>query len=263
MNTRARYLRRILVPALLLALWAWVSTERFVRAIFLPSPGDLWTALNALLPGLPEALPASVFMTLTGLVAGCVLGLVNGLAMAYSKLLRELFGGILGFFRPVPIFALVPLFVLWFGLGKLPQIAIIMIGTWLVISLMTMEAIKNVQPVHIRAALTLGASRWTIYRTVVIPSIVPNMLGAMRAATAASWGLDVAAEFIGAQTGLGVMIIARQQYLDTASMIILIGIYSLLAITTDRLIVKLERPFTEWTGRNKVLGAAGSVLGSG
>jgi ABC-type nitrate/sulfonate/bicarbonate transport system permease component len=256
-------LRRFLVPVLLVAVWAWASTERFVRAIFLPSPGDLWTALNTLLPGLPAALPASVFMTIVGLVIGSFLGLANGLAMAYSKVIRELFGGIVGFFRPVPIFALIPLFVLWFGLGKLPQIAIIMLGTWLVISLMTMEAIKNVQPVHVRAALILGASRWTIYRTVVIPSIMPNMLGAIRAAAAASWGLDVAAEFIGAQTGLGVMIIARQQYLDTASMIVLIGIYSLLAITMDRLIVRFERPFTEWTGRNNDLGAAGKVLGSG
>lgn len=253
---------RLAVPALLLAAWLWIVSERLVRPIFVPAPSDLWQSLLGLLPGLPAALPASVLMTLTGLLLGIALGVLTGLAMAYSRLARDLFGGLVAFVAPVPIFALIPLFVLWFGLGRLPQIAIITIGTWVIISVMTMEAIKNVQPVHIRAALIFGADRRTIYRTVVVPSILPNMLGAIRAAAAASWGLDVAAEFIGAQTGLGVMIIARQQYLDTASMLVLIGIYSILAILLDRIILRLERPFTAWTARHGSLGAAGKLMGT-
>jgi ABC-type nitrate/sulfonate/bicarbonate transport system permease component len=252
---------RLAVPILLVAVWLWVVSQHLVRPIFVPAPADLWKSLQGLMPGLPAALPASVLMTLTGLLIGTAAGVITGLVMAYSRVARDLFGGLVAFVAPIPIFALIPLFVLWFGIGRMPQIGIIMIGTWVIICVMTMEAIKNVLPVHIRAALIFGADRRTIYLTVVVPSILPNMLGAIRAAAAASWGLDVAAEFIGAQTGLGVMIIARQQYLDTASMLVLIAIYSVLAIVLDRIILRLERPFTAWTSRHGNLGAAGKLMG--
>lgn len=253
---------RLVLPVALISIWVWVSSQRLIRPLFLPSPSDLYRSFIDLLPVLPESLMASVTMTLSGLLLGITIGMGSGLLMAYSAVARFFMAGVLSFVRPVPIIALIPLFVLWFGIGRAPQITLIAVGTSVLIGLVTIEAIKNVPPIYIRAALVLGAPRSKIYSTVVVPAIIPHMLGAIRAAAAAAWGLDVMAEFIGAQTGLGRLIIVRQEYLDSSSMIVIIIIYSLLAIVTDWIIRRIEIPLTRWTERNAQSGAVGSIVGA-
>lgn len=255
------WLSKVLVPGAVIAIWVVASMNRWIDPVFVPSPLDLWASLVEVWPRLPSAFLSSVSVTLAGLAAGSIVGLALGLAMAYSEQVRDLFGGVLDFLRPMPTFALIPLFVLWFGLGKAPQIALIMFGSAILLGLATMEAVRNVPPIYVRAALLLGASRGTIYRTVVLPSITPHLLGALRAAAAASWGRDVAAEYVGAQNGLGYLMIVQSQYLDTAGMWVIIIIYSLLAISLDALLRAVQRPLTAWTERNARSGVVASVLG--
>lgn len=255
-------LRKSALPVTLLAVWTAVTETRMVAPLFLPSPRDLFASLVSLAGQLPGSLAASLTMTLLGFVLGTLAGAVLGLVMAYSRFTREVFGGVLDFMRPVPIFALIPLFILWFGLGAAPQVAIIVLGTSLIIGVTTIEAIKNVPPVFIRAALVLGASRSTVYRTVIVPSIVPHLLGAVRVAAATSWGLSVAGEFIGAQVGLGYLMIVRQQYLDTSGVVLIVLIYCTLALLLDKLIVLAERPITRWSDRGNKRGIVASIVGS-
>ena len=261
--------KKSVVPLLILGTWTIITYiwplaygERLIRPIFLPGPHDLVKALLQMGPYLPESILSSVMMTLLGFALGTALGIAIGVSMAYSKNTRELFGGILDFLRPVPARALIPLFILWFGIGKGPQIALIVFGTSVILGLTTIEAIRNVPPVYIRAALTMGASRWHIYRTVILPSITPHILGAVRVAGVASWGLDVAAEFIGAQTGLGYLIIIRQQYLDTPGIMLIVIIFSILAMGLDLIIRAVERPITKWTERSTRRGIVAAVVGA-
>lgn|GEM_PF-256599 len=256
-----RLLRRLVVPALLFGAWIFVTRADIVATIFLPPPSDLWDSFRALQDRLPSAIAQSVVMTLTGFLLGTLFGITLGLAMAYSRLARDLFGDLLDFVRPVPIFALIPLFVLWFGIGRTPQVVLIALGTSVILGVTTIEAVKNIPLVYVRAALTLGASRSQIYRTVLIPYIVPHLWGAIRVAAAASWGLDVAAEFIGAQNGLGYLMIVQQTYLDTAGLLLIVLIYSLLALTLDTLIRLAEKPITRWTERSASQGAVASIVG--
>lgn len=254
-------LRKAVVPALLLAAWLVLSLNRWVDPLYLPSPADLWEAIKAVWPRLPSAFVSSVFVTLAGLVAGSVTGILIGLAMASSKTVRDLFGGLLEAIRPVPTFALIPLFVLWFGLGKAPQIVLVMFGSAILLSLATIEAVRNVPPIYVRASLLLGASRLTVYRTVILPAIVPHIFGALRAAAVAAWGRDVAAEYVGAQDGLGYLMIVQSQYFDTAGMWVIIFIYSLLALALDAVLRAAQRPLTRWTDRNVDSGVVANVLG--
>ncbi|MBP1848140.1 ABC-type nitrate/sulfonate/bicarbonate transport system permease component [Rhizobium petrolearium] len=259
---RNKLIRQLLVPVLLIVLWFAATRKGAIDPIFLPSPEDVWNSFVSLSPLLPESLVASVTMTLGGFIGGSLFGLAMGLIMAYSRLAREIFGGVLDFFRPIPIFALIPLFILWFGLGKTPQIVLIVLGTSLVIGVATIEAIKNVPAVYIRAGLVLGAGRWTIYRSIILPAIFPHLLGAIRVAAASSWGLDVAAEYIGAQVGLGHLMIIRVQYLDTAGILVIVAIYCLLAIILDKIVVALERPLTRWTEKSAGKGIVGAITGA-
>jgi ABC-type nitrate/sulfonate/bicarbonate transport system permease component len=254
---------KLVVPLALLILWIIVSEFRLVRPIFVPSPSDTWKAFLGMYTLLPQAILTTVAMTLTGFGIGIAFGTASGLAMAYSKTVRDFLGALFEFTRPVPVFALIPLFILWFGIGRAPQIALIALGTSVILGVTTMEAIRNVPSIYIRAALTLGADRKRIYSTVIVPYIVPHLIGAIRVAAASSWGLDVAAEFMGSQAGLGYLIILQQTYLRTAGIVILVAIYSLLAILLDTLIAYLEKRLTPWTERRSSIGVVASIVGDG
>lgn len=253
--------RRAIVPVVLVAAWWAVTAKELIDPLFLPGPSDLWDSFQAMKEQLPGALRATVTMTLAGFALGSAFGVVSGLAMAYSRVIRELFGLIFDFLRPVPVFALIPLFILWFGVGRAPQIALIALGTSVILGVTTIEAIRNVPPIYIRAALALGADRRRVYRTVIVPSILPHLIGAIRVAAAASWGLDVAAEFIGSQEGLGYLMIIRQAYLDTAGIVVVVLIYSCLALVLDWVIRQMQERLLRWTEREQRSGLVGSIVG--
>ncbi len=237
-----------------IGLWYAITELGVIRPLILPSPvkvvasyADLWSAL-------PRALSISLFMIITGFLLGTSLGVGMGLAMAYSRRILEAVAPIYLFLRPVPIFALVPLFILWFGVGKSPQIFLITTGVFIVIGVTTMEAIRNISPVYVQAAYTLGAGRKEVIRTVVIPYIIPHLIGGIRVAANAAFGLDVAAEFIGSQEGLGYLMLVQQNYLRTQGIIAIAGLYSVTAFIFDRVIGIVESKITEWTERRRAGG---------
>lgn len=258
----ATVIRQGVVPITALFAWWLVTALEVIDPLYLPAPAHLWESFEAMRPQLPGAVRSSVSMTLGGFAIGATFGIVSGLLMAYSRVIRELFGLVFDFLRPVPVFALIPLFILWFGIGRTPQVALVAMGTSVVLGVTTIEAIRNVPPIYIRAALVLGASRRRIYSTVIVPSIVPHLIGAIRVAAAASWGLGVAAEFIGSQEGLGYLMINRQAYLDTAGILLVVLMYSVLALALDRAISALEKRMLRWTERRGRSGLVGSIVGS-
>ncbi len=255
-------LPKIIVPIGVIILWLVITQLKLVRPIFIPAPQNLWNSFLGMYQILPGAMLTTIVMTLSGFALGVTFGTVSGLVMAYSKTIRDLLGTIFDFMRPVPVFALIPLFILWFGIGRAPQIALIALGTSVVLGVTTLEAIRNVPTIYIRAALTLGADRGRIYSTVIVPYIIPHLIGAIRVAAAASWGLDVAAEFMGSQQGLGYLIIMQQTYLRTAGIIFLVIVYSTLAVIMDTLIAIVERRITRWTERRTSIGVVASIVGS-
>jgi len=254
---------KAIVPIMIFVAWAVVTRHELISKLFLPSPVDAWKAFIGMAPLLPSAILTTLAITLTGFAIGTAFGTVSGLLMAYSRTIRNLLGYVFDFLRPVPIFALIPLFILWFGIGRAPQIALIALGTSVVLGVTTLEAIRNVPSIYVRAALTLGADRGQIYRTVIVPHIIPHLIGAIRVAAAASWGLDVAAEFMGSQQGLGYLIIVQQMYLRTAGILFLVMVYSILAIILDTVIRAIEARVTRWTERHVVIGVVGSIVGMG
>lgn len=257
----ARTAEGLIVPVLLVVAWWLVTNAGIVNSLFLPSPEQVWTSMVGLAPRLPSAILTTVSMTLAGFAIGTAVGILTGLLLAFSKHVRLLLGGIFDALRPVPVFALIPLFILWFGLGRPPQIILVAFGTFVVLVVSTLEAIRNVSPTHIKAALNLGASRTFTYRTVIVPSITPHLAGAVRVSAAASWGLGVAAEFIGAQDGLGYLMINRQTYLDTAGILVIVILYSIIAFIFDLLIRSVQRRVLRWTDRDQTSSHIGSILG--
>ena len=242
------YIRWIVIAAIL-AAWIVATEVRHADPLFLPGPSDLFERAQAMWPQLPGAIAYSLTIILSGFAIGCGVGIVVGLAMAYSALVREGLQGVINALRPIPIFALIPLFLLWLGIGRQSQIALVAFGCFVILVVSTSEAIRNVPTIYIRASQTLGASRGQTYSTVVVPSIIPGLIGAIRVAAAASFGLDVAAEYLGAQNGLGYLMINSQLYLRTDGIIVIIIIFTILAFLLDMVIKKTTSRLTRWTGR--------------
>jgi ABC-type nitrate/sulfonate/bicarbonate transport system permease component len=219
---------------------------------YLPSPIDLLKSFYEMRNNIGPAVLASLGITLSGFFIGVSFGLLMGLAMAYSKKFMETIGPFMEFTRPIPIFAMIPLFMIWFGLGLWPQILLVALGVSAILGVQTYEAVRNIPMVYLRAAYNLGAEKRVIFKTVVIPYIVPHLIGAIRVAAATSWGLDVAAEFMGVQVGLGYNMIVQQMYLNTPGILSIVIIYSVLAITLDQIIAKIEKKVTRWTDRENI-----------
>jgi ABC-type nitrate/sulfonate/bicarbonate transport system permease component len=251
----------LVVPAVLLALWWAVTHFGFVRPLILPSPWQVLHDAIQLRGTLLHAVGVSLKMIALGLVIGCSFGLFVGLLFGYSRSARDFFEFTLDRLRPVPLFAVIPLFVLWFGIGQTPQIAIVALGVFLIITLQTIEAIRNVPHIYVRAALVCGASRLQIYRTVVLPAIVPHLVAGFRFAAFAAWGLDVAAEYAGSQEGLGYLIIVRTQYLDTAGVFVVIATFGVLAIALDMVVRRIANHFSRWSPRAARGGVVSEMLG--
>ena len=240
---------RVVPLSVVLIVWVVLTEVIRVNPLFLPGPTLMWSTFVDMLPLLPGAIRYSMTMILAGFALGTGAGVLLGLAMAYSRVIRFAAESITDFLRPVPIFALIPLFILWFGIGMMPQIALIAFGCFVIVVVNTSEAIRNVKPLYMQAAYTLGAKRRYAYRTVIVPAIIPEVIGAVRVAAAASFGLDVAAEFLGAQQGLGHLMINNQLYLRTEGILIPIIIFSLLALMLDTVLRRFGDYLTRWSER--------------
>jgi len=245
-----KFPKSLITIFIIILIWVVITSLKLVDPIFIPGPVNLVDSLLGMSDTLPEATLRSLYMTLSGFGIGTILGVFMGLLMAYSKTFLETMGPTFDFIRPVPIFAMIPLFLLWFGPKVGTQIAFIALGVSVVLGVSTYESIKNIPIVYVRAAFNLGASRTRVYRTIILPCIFPHLVGAIRVAAAASWGLDVAAEFMGSQVGLGYNMIIQQLYLNTGGVIVIVIIYCILAISLDLIIRRIESAATRWTERS-------------
>ena len=161
-----------------------------------------------------------------GLLAGWIVGLALGLAISWSRWTRRLVDLPVQFLRTLPLLAMVPLFQLWFGTEFLGKVLFIAYGIGVIVFAGTVNAVRNVPPIYIDNARALGASRLTLYRTVILPAILPEMRSTVLLSLGTGWGAVLGAEYLGAQSGLGYVIVYAQQfaYLDRMFLIALLFI---------------------------------------
>ena len=256
-----RTLKTMAVPTVAFVVWVGLTELTDIRNVFLPSPFRIADVFWAIKVQLLSAFFVSMQMILGGLFIGGTLGITAGLLFGISRQARDYFEFPVDLIRPIPLFALIPLFILWFGIGKRPQIALVSLGVFLLLSIVTIEAIRNVPPIYVRAALTLGASRTDVYKTIVVRAISPHLIAGIRLAGAYSFGLDVAAEFSGSQEGLGYIMIMRTSYLDTPGVVLIVMIFGVLAIIFDQTIKAIFNRATRWTPRTAGSGIVSEMLG--
>jgi ABC-type nitrate/sulfonate/bicarbonate transport system permease component len=238
------------VIAILLAIWLTITLGGYVRPLFVPGPADLARGFEQWGPSMPDDIWQTVGLRIVpGFILGGLVGLVVGILMAISQSFRAVADPIVEVVRPLPPLALIPLLILWFGIGIGTHVVMIAFGTFIVMVVTAYEAVRNVPPIYLQAAATLGANRTQTFRRVIVPAIVPDIFGGVRVAVAASFGYAVAAELMGAQGGVGWFMVTSRRYLLTENIVAALIVIVIMAFLADQLVRWVNRRLTSWKPR--------------
>ncbi|MBD8042228.1 ABC transporter permease [Arthrobacter sp. Sa2BUA2] len=238
-----RVLLGLVVPVLVLALWQLVSVLGVFSAVQLPSPGAvLSSAVDLFDRGeLGTHIAISTQRVLTGFAAGAALGLVLGAVLGLSRLADVLLGPLLGALRAVPSLALVPLLILWMGIGEDSKVTLITIGAFFPVFTTVSLALRHVDKNLVEAARAFGLNGVKLLTTVQLPAVVPAVFSGLRLALAQSWLFLVAAELIASSMGLGFLLTDSQNNGRTDRMFLAIVLLAVIGKTTDALLGLAEK----------------------
>lgn len=234
--------------------WQVVCDLHVFPAIALPSPLKVWASFVRLIgqgyggQSLATDIWISSFRIGVGFLGAVIVGVPIGLMMARIGFVFRVVDPFLQFIRPVPPLAYIPLLVVWFGIGELPKILLILIGTIPVVIIGTMSGVKATPQLRISVARTLGASEGQIFRHVILPSALPEIFTAMRVGIGVAWTCLVAAELIAASEGLGWLVQYAGQALQVSIVIVGIIIIGILGYAMEMLIRLVERWAVPWRG---------------
>lgn len=207
---------------LVIAVWAWLTRPGGVIVpLFLPPPADVLDAairlasepyLGATLGG--HAM-ASLSTVLLGWIAAGVVGLPLGIWIAWSKKARWTAYPVFQILRPIPPIAWIPLALMWFGIGDVSRVFVVFVAAVVPWTLNAIQAVEAIDPILIRAGRVLGAGQSRILATVVVPTAVPTLLAGAQIALGNAWTTVIAAELLGASSGLGYVALNSSRTLDT------------------------------------------------
>ena len=241
--------------AIFLTIWQLAATRQWVDPLLLPSLTDIGLTAEELLADgyrqvpLWQHIAVSLARALSAFAVAIVLGIPLGLLMGMSAGLSAVLNPFVQFLRPLPKIALIPLAVVWLGIGEASKFFLIFIATFLSVVVGATAAVERIGQTRIRVAQTLGATKLQIFLRVVLPDALPELFTATRLSIGIGWTSLIAAEMIAASSGLGWMVINASSYLRTD--IVMLGI--LLLGTTgyllDLLLLGLQRFFVPWAGK--------------
>ncbi len=238
---------------LFFALWWGVSllnahVLKVFNPILLPAPDEVMRAgIKMAASGeLLRHITASLSRVVWGFSIAAALGIVVGTALGRSRLLEHLVEPMLEMLRPIPPLAFLPMMVLWFGIGEASKVAFITYAAFFPIFTTTIEGIKYVDPVLIRAASSLGASERQIFWHVVLPAATPNIITGMRLAFGLSFFVIVAAEFIAADSGLGFLINDARTFFLVSNMLLGAAVIGIIGVLANVLLRRIEGRLLRW-----------------
>jgi len=239
-------------PLVLFLIWDLVVRAGLIKPILLPTP---WATLGALFTGLAGGplladFGVTVLRTLEAFLIAAVIGVPLGVLLGSNEKAYRSVEFLIDFFRSTPSSALIPLFLLIFGVSDINKIAIAAFGAMLIVVFNSAYGVINARKQRVMAAKVMGASRWQIFKDVLVwESLQPSFVGLRSAVSMALVIVIVAEMFIGSDNGLGHRIIDAQQVLNVKSMYAAILAAGALGYALNILFLVAERRIVHWSGR--------------
>jgi len=196
-----------------------------------------------------EHLGYSLFRVVVGFFFGALVGIPLGYAMGLNGWFRGWFDPIVEFMRPVPPLALIPLVIIWFGIGEVGKIILLFLAALWIMAIAARSGVSGVRITKVHAAYSLGASKWQIMRHVIIPNSLPDIFTGARVAMGVCWGTVVAAELVAASQGAGMMIMVASKFQNTDIVIMGIILIGIIGFGIDMLMRWAERLLVPWKGK--------------
>ncbi|MEE4790582.1 taurine ABC transporter permease TauC [Pseudomonas alliivorans] len=246
----------VVTLVVLLALWWAVTAAEWIEPLFLPPPSAvLEKAWLLLIKGYMDStlwqhLGASLQRIGLGLGAAILTAIPVGIAIGYNRIAQGILDPLIEFYRPIPPLAYLPLIVIWFGIGEFSKVLLIYLAIFAPIAIATATGVRTVDPARVRAAQSLGATRWQLIRHVILPSALPDILTGIRIGLGVGWSTLVAAELIAATSGLGFMVQSAAQFLVTDVVVLGILVIAIIAFVMELSLRALQRRLVPWHGQH-------------
>lgn len=238
----------LLLPITVLALWQLLGQYGLISELLFPTPyritqsffdlassGDLWTNFRI-----------SLVRAMSGFALGGSLGLILGILVGLFRRTEKLLDPTFQMIRMIPSLAIVPLFILWFGIGEESKVLLIAKGAFFPLYINTFVGIRGVDNKLFEVSRVLGFNRWKQIARLVLPAAVPNILLGARLSIGLSWLGLVVAELIASTSGIGYMMSDARQFADTPVVFVGIGIFAAAGLATDYVIRYIERRLLRW-----------------
>jgi sulfonate transport system permease protein len=235
-------------PLALLAVWQIAARSGALPANLLASPSSVLSQLAALIVTgeLPINFIASLLRVSAGLMIGIVMGGSLALVAGLSRRGEFAIDPLVHIFRTLPVLALVPLFILWFGIGEGAKIALIALGVCFPIYLNLFAGVRGVDPKLVEAGRQFGLSGAALVRRIILPGALASFLTGLRFAIAIAWLVLVVVEQFNASSGLGFMMSSARDFMRTDVIVVCLIVYALLGLSSDMLVRALERRLLAW-----------------
>jgi NitT/TauT family transport system permease protein len=241
----------LLAPwVLIVALWYAVRASGLINPALVPAPHQVFAKFLELSQG---RLWMDIFMStqrvLIGVTLGVLLAVPVGFCLGWYKGVRGFMDPVINFFRALPPIALIPLVIVYFGIGEAAKTAILFYASFFAGVIVMYEGIAQISPIFIKVARTLGASDAEIFGKVIVPLTIPHILTAIRVALGVAWATLVASELIAAQQGLGALIQNASSFFQLDIIYVGIICIGIIALVMDLLLRVAARRLVAWQDR--------------
>ena len=244
---------RLLSPVAVIAGWQLLSSAGLIPADKLPPPTTIWhTAVSLVTTNSPaygtlqNAMLVSLERMAIGFAVGGTIAVLLALIAGLSRFGENAVDPLLQIVRMLPLFGLIPVFIVWFGIGELPKIILIALGAAIPLYLNTFAGIRSVDAKLAEVGQVLRLTRGETIRHVILPGALPQALTGLRQSLGVAWLALVVAEQVNANAGLGFMISQATQFLRNDVILVALAVYAVLGLITDALVRLLERRALAW-----------------
>ncbi|MDX3928538.1 MAG: ABC transporter permease subunit [Shinella sp.] len=243
-----RWLRRTFGPVLLVLLWHLASVSGVLPQEVLAGPSVVLSSAAKLLQTgeLQQAMLVSLGRAISGLAIGGTIGVALAVLSGLFRTGENLIDATIQMLRTIPNVALIPLLIIWFGIGEAPKVALIALGTAFPLYLNVYAGIRNVDASLIEAGRTLGLSRAAMIRHIILPGALPSALVGLRYSLGIAWLALVFGEQINATAGIGYLMANAREFFQTDVIVVCLVVYAFLGLAVDFIVRTLERIFLSW-----------------
>jgi NitT/TauT family transport system permease protein len=259
-RTAANLWRPVLLVVALLAGWWAVTEAELVAPYILPSPGDTWQAAQQNAAYLAQNTWVTTWETVIGFIIATVVGIFVAVMMIYSSSLEKTVYPLILFAQVVPKIAIAPLFIVWLGFGPSPKILVAVLMAFFPIVISGLAGLRSVDPEILELTSTMGASKFRTFMKVRFPASLPQLMSGLKVAATLAVTGAVVGEFVGANEGLGYVILQANGSLDTAMLFAALIIMSLLGIVLFAIIEIAETLLIPWHASRRISNSASTAV---